>query len=154
MKSLDYCCKIFPFRAETADSECIQYRDNNISLERLTGDDGLRDPWTSKLGTLTTKTNWALRYPEGVTARTGREYIEMLNSNGGEFIHKVLSGLELVQLIGYDNSFAHVPLTDTDSSELTFFAGNDERVCHGSFPIVFLRVSDANRRCRRRRGGG
>ena len=107
LESMYYCDKVFPFDKNHCDSGGFQYVDGNISLERLTREVGEFSPWLMKLGTITTKKIWMIRYVE-------EERVVL----------KCLDGGELLQLQGFHESLTPVSFLAYESADLKLLAGN------------------------------
>jgi hypothetical protein len=110
-----YCAKVFPYDKALSDASGYQYMDINMSLERQTGDMGDKSPWNAKLGTITTKTSWLVRFQ-----------VKGIDPERNDAIqHKVLDGAELLQLIGYDQTFTDLSFAEElESADGQLLAGN------------------------------
>ena len=97
----------FSYSADKADADGFQFLDVNRSLERLTGEGGATSPWLPRLNTLTTKSLWFLR-----------------RCKDKKIIHHALEGIELMNLIGYDQQLCQCSFEHFDSESLAILAGN------------------------------
>ena len=111
LESAYFCTKVYAYSKCAADADGFQFLDLNVDLKRLVQEDGSRNPWSVKIGTITTKAIWLARYEEAT-------------AEGFQVTHRVLTGADLLQLAGYDQQFCLVPLTKYNSDDLTLLSGN------------------------------